>query len=1163
MLPDFMIRDRKHSSLLIGALVAVLTLFVFGITPSAHGYHYPWDQGHDTTDPDDPEDPGPCEGGDCENDPCNESSQGSPVYLATGYFIWRETDITLKGRPNLSVSRTYNSHDPRVGLLGAGWSMSCDQGLVFTVRYEPSGGNIQGEYFREYVRRFPNGKRYIYAEQPDGSFVAPGVFDVVRRQADNTARLERQDGSYSIYGETGQLLTEVDKNGNTINYAYDAQARLTQKSDAHGRFLSYEYNTNGLVSEIQDHTGRGWRYDYDQDANLIAVTDPLGGVRRYEYSQYQPPGDGHTYSHLTRVTDESGVVETEVSYDGVKVSSYRELENTYTYQYDPANNQTTKQDSQGSQWVFTYNETGQYTRIDKPLNRTEIYDRDEDSLLTRFVDASGTEYSYSYNPYGHRLTQSDSRGTITTTYDNEKPWPLTVTSRSGRVTTLTYDAQGNPLTVTDPSGAVTRITWSPEGDIQSVINAQGNAITLNYTSQGMPLNSTDSLGRTTQYVYDSLNNTIQITNPAGEAVQYQYDVLDRIMTSIDGNGDATNYIYDGAGRLVQVTAPNSQSVQYDYDSYGRLSQRTFYDGTTTDYQYRNDNLLSQKTRPDGMVINYTYDDAKRLTQQTVGSEDSYSYAYNLRDQLMTVSNNVGTVSFTYDAFGRKTGENVNNQTTAYQYNIENEIIQLSALSIAQTQQYDSRSLLNQLDVNGTTLQYSYDNLGRQVGLNRSDLLSSVWQYDAADQLMQIDHGSGRRGYQYQYDAAGRVALWQGIAGEDRIYNYDAAGRLTEVQSPVRPESYTYDALGNRQSDNAQFDEANRLLEDDAYNYSYDTNGNRTEKIDKITGERERYSYNSLNQLIVYQRYPNSDPQTPATTDYSYNYGPLGRRWSKLNNQTTEVTEFYWSGSNLLGENSNGITRRYILEGMTPAAFIENGEIHYYLKDHLGTAHEVVDELGNTLWQGDYQSFGVVEATINSVENNLRFPGQYFDEESGNYYNINRYYDPEIGGFITSDPIGLIGGRNTYLYAMANPIMLIDRLGLETTVIVTYDYGIGSHAAVHVDQGNGNQTLYDPNGGYVPPSGIPPGSGGVHGPDDSGLQDFIDWHEGQGSVVETYPLGTTPEQDQQIVDNILDQPTSPPFGCAISSSGAIGGACGIEPTWWPGSLADQASESSCK
>jgi RHS repeat-associated protein len=313
------------------------------------------------------------------------------------------------------------------------------------------------------------------------------------------------------------------------------------------------------------------------------------------------------------------------------------------------------------------------------------------------------------------------------------------------------------------------------------------------------------------------------------------------------------------------------------------------------------------------------------------------------------------------------------------------------------------------------LQYSYDDLGRLTALSRSGLPSSQWQYDAANQLTQVGHGSNQRGYQYQYDPASRISQWSGNADENRSYSYDNAGRLTAVQSPTSPESYTYDALGNRQNNNAQFDTANRLLEDSSYSYSYDINGNRTEKVNKATGERERYSYNSLNQVIAYQRYADSNAQTPATTDYSYSYGPLGRRWSKQNNLPQATTLFYWSGSSLLGESSSGTTRRYIIEGITPVGFIENGQTYHYLRDHLDTAHEVVNSSGNTVWQGNYSSFGAVDEVQNSVENNLRFPGQYYDSESRLYYNYFRDYDPGLGRYIQSDPIGLRGGLNTYEY----------------------------------------------------------------------------------------------------------------------------------------------------
>jgi len=990
-------------------LVPLLTFGCLVSVAPVQAFHFPWDQGHDTTEPNPPEEPGPCEGAGCENDPCNAGSTGSPVYLATGHLVWSETDIVLKGRPVLLVNRTFNSHDPRVGLFGAGWSMSCDQGLLFTVRYEVVGGPA----IQEFVRRLPNGKRYIYSEQVDGSYSAPGIFDLVTRLADNTARLQHRDGSFKIYNENGTLASESDKNGNAVNFSYDTQGRLTQKADTNGRSLTYEFNTNGLVNVIRDHTGREWLYGYDIDANLISVTDPLGGARQYSYTQYQPPGDGQTYSHLTQVADETGVVETEVTYNGNRVASYRELENTFTYQYDIANRRATKTDSQGSQWVFTYNLTGQYTQIVAPLNRTSVYDRDSDSLLTRFVDPSGTEYTYAYDQFSNLLTGTDIRGTSTVSYDQEKPWPLTITSRSGRVSTMTYDGNGNPLTIVDPDGQTTSLTWSPQGDLQQSTSALGNQTALTYNSQGLALTSVDALGRATQYQYDALNNLTQMINPAGEITQYQYDVLNRVIASTDGEGDTTSFSYDAANRVTQVTAANTQTVLYAYDSFGRLSQRTFYDGTIANYQFRSDNLLTQFTRPDNVVVTNFYDAAKRLTQRNIGSEDTYNYSYNLRDEVISVNNATGTVTLAYDTFGRLTSETVNGEVVTYQYNTENEITQMASLGISQDQQYDVRGLLQQIDVNGSSYQYSYDALTRLTAIDRSAAADSTLQYDAANQLLQINHGIGLRGHQYQYDQAGRVSQWQGVAGETRNYAYDLSSRLVDVQSPASPEAFTYDALGNRQNDNAQFDAANRITDNDGFTYSYDVMGNRTQKINKVSGEVERYSYNSLDQLVGYQTFANSDPNAVALVDYTYAFGPFGRRWLKQNNITSVANNFYWSGSNMVGETDGSTTRRYVLAGITPIAFIEAGEIYHYTKDHLGTAHEVIDDNSNLVWQGDYSSFGEVVETVSIVENNLRFAGQYHDRESGLYYNYFRDYDPSLGRYVESDPIGLMGGINTY------------------------------------------------------------------------------------------------------------------------------------------------------
>jgi RHS repeat-associated protein len=105
------------------------------------------------------------------------------------------------------------------------------------------------------------------------------------------------------------------------------------------------------------------------------------------------------------------------------------------------------------------------------------------------------------------------------------------------------------------------------------------------------------------------------------------------------------------------------------------------------------------------------------------------------------------------------------------------------------------------------------------------------------------------------------------------------------------------------------------------------------------------------------------------------------------------------------------------------------ETLYVHTDHLGTPQLVTDDSQAVVWQADYDPFGTVSITTSTAVNNLRFPGQYFDAESGLHYNYYRDYDPETGRYIQSDPIGLIGGINLYAYVESNPIQFADRFGL--------------------------------------------------------------------------------------------------------------------------------------
>jgi RHS repeat-associated protein len=138
--------------------------------------------------------------------------------------------------------------------------------------------------------------------------------------------------------------------------------------------------------------------------------------------------------------------------------------------------------------------------------------------------------------------------------------------------------------------------------------------------------------------------------------------------------------------------------------------------------------------------------------------------------------------------------------------------------------------------------------------------------------------------------------------------------------------------------------------------------------------------------------------------------------------------------NLIAESSlNGIiTKEYIYLDSQPLAMITstNGEsIFFYHNDHLGTPKVMTDLPGNVVWKANHAPFGKAEIIINTIENNLRFPGQYYDGETGLHYNWHRYYDPTTGRYLTPDPIGLAGGINPFVYSYNNPVNFTDPLGL--------------------------------------------------------------------------------------------------------------------------------------
>ncbi|MBN3967986.1 RHS domain-containing protein [Pseudomonas gregormendelii] len=337
--------------------------------------------------------------------------------------------------------------------------------------------------------------------------------------------------------------------------------------------------------------------------------------------------------------------------------------------------------------------------------------------------------------------------------------------------------------------------------------------------------------------------------------------------------------------------------------------------------------------------------------------------------------------------------------------------------------------------------FGYDAMGRKAWQFASTLsaekLSQIHNPGVQPELL-VEHAYNPIHRRHQYDPAGElIRTLDKLRGEIK-YEYEANGQLhsRDTGKLVDSEEFRYDAAANRLNFNtSQFDHVkdNRIKQWRDQEYTYDAWGNLIEKRSGMS-RLQTFSYDCENRLVKAETLVGGKLESTGV----YRYDSLGRRVAKVSevNGVTEQKHFLWQGLRLLREETPGQSSLYVYEpgSYAPLARVdqeEGGEqtLYYFHTDQIGTPLEMTDREGQIVWQATYKAWGAVERLdVNAVEQNLRFQGQYFDDETGLHYNTFRYYDPEVGRFITQDPIGLFGGDNLYRYVL-NPNAWIDALGL--------------------------------------------------------------------------------------------------------------------------------------
>jgi RHS repeat-associated protein len=253
---------------------------------------------------------------------------------------------------------------------------------------------------------------------------------------------------------------------------------------------------------------------------------------------------------------------------------------------------------------------------------------------------------------------------------------------------------------------------------------------------------------------------------------------------------------------------------------------------------------------------------------------------------------------------------------------------------------------------------------------------------------------------------------------------------TDTLTLQEQRTYGYDALGNPTGTGIAVDSANRLLTAHGYTFDYDNDGNLIRKYKTTnTWEFDQYFWwNSIGELDSVWT-----TRSGVTTKARYGYDGFGRRVRR--DVDGQVTRYLYRGEHIAAEldGSGLLTRHYTYyPGVDHPHSVElaTGEVFFYMTDGQGHVTGLVEDDATVEAIFQYSPHGEITATGATGIERFRFAGREYDSESGLYFNRLRYYDPQIGRFISEDPIGLAGGINPYVYATNDPINFRDALGTE-------------------------------------------------------------------------------------------------------------------------------------
>ncbi len=932
--------------------------------------------------------------------------------VADGNLLLHAHDASIAGTGlNLTLDRYYNNLSTYNGDLGSRWSMTTGWDVYLMA-------NADGSQ----VYHGPTGYALLFTKS-GSTFTTPAGLDAKLTQNPDSSYVLKfnQSGEKYNFNSYGTLVSDVDKDGNTISFAYDGNGRLASITDTQSRVTTFGYNYAGnssLVTLITDPAGRQYQYGYTGN-NLTSYTDPWLKVTRFGY-------DTTNNNDLIQVTDPVGNITklTYVNPTGIegdhRVASITRVTNPGT----------------GAGYLTSYAYNSGNTVVTDPNNHQTTYYYDSQNRVTKVVDALGHSRQTSYTSNSNVQNLTDGLSAVTQlTYDNNNNLsqiqsPSSSQGQTAASTRFGYQAPGQtylPSSRTDAQGNCRAFSYDTAGNLQNVYDGQsspcdGHTGGASYTNayqgdngtncgakNGELCSSTDPKGYKTTYGYDTYGNPTAITPPAVTpplSTTITYDGISRVTSVTDGKAQKTSFSYDALDRITQVLyggatqcTSSSTCTTYSYDGAGNLKTRVDNTGTTT-FAYDTLNRLTNKALPD-------------TTTACTGSVPlGMTFAYDGVGNMTAYCDAGGLTAYGYDQANRLTGMAEPGGSCS------------APASLCTTFGYDNADHRTSLTFPGAaTLNLAYDSAGNEtsaIGKSSGGTVLTSFTYCYQTLVNSSCPTSGGQDRQVRT----RVIENDPVASLTTSYTYDAFNRLYDATNSSTSLHYRYDANGNRcstaldcASPTYQYNAANEMTSASGVTYAYDGNGNETS-----TSSGASFTYNVKNQTTAITRngitlspltYADAD-QTERTVVGSTTLanGPLGPMLAKSGGTSTYYLRD--SRGQLIGQRGS------------------DGSHWYFLKDGLGSTVAVISGNGSQIGaRYGYDPYGQSTYQSGTVTNPWHFAGGYLDV-TGLYKFGTRYYDPSVGRWTQQDPIGgsiaSPSEIDRYLYVADNPLNKIDPSG---------------------------------------------------------------------------------------------------------------------------------------